>query len=191
MLRPVRVSHVEVYVFRRRNRRVELLCLRRVAGIELPGAWQPVTGRIERGERALAAAAREVHEETGLVPLRWWGLETMPMWFESATEELAALPLYAAEVAPDARVSLSREHDAFRWLPLRAAGARFMWESQRRGIAALEREVLRARSAGVLERSALLAELNRRAGRRRRPGGRARRGGARAGRARTTRGRRA
>jgi dATP pyrophosphohydrolase len=169
VLRRVRVSHVEVYVFRRRGRRVELLCLRRVpTRIALPGAWQPVTGRIERGERALVAAAREVREETGLVPVRWWGLETMPMWFESATEEVAALPLYAAEVEPGAQVVLSREHDDLAWLPLRAAGARFMWESQRRGVAALEREVLRSRSAGVLERTALLATLRRGAKRTRR-----------------------
>lgn len=157
---------VETYVFRRVRGRVQILCLRRAPGIPLPGAWQPVTGRRRRGEQALLAAAREVTEETGIEPIRWWGLETLSFWFDSAAERFVAMPLYAAEVAPGAIVRLSREHDAFRWLAPRAAGKSFVWETQRRALAALDREVLRGRSAHLLERTALLAELRR--GRRRR-----------------------
>jgi 8-oxo-dGTP pyrophosphatase MutT (NUDIX family) len=150
---------VETYVFRRRGGRVEVLCLRRAAGVPLPGVWQPITGRRRPRERALVAAAREVREETGLEPIRWWGLETLSFWFESASERFAALPLYAAEVEPGAKVRLSREHDAFRWRSLRSAGRDFAWETQRRALAAVEREVLRGPHAHLLERSALLAEL--------------------------------
>jgi len=156
------VSHyVETYVFRRRGRRVQILCLRRAAGIALPGVWQPVTGKRRPRERALLAAAREVREETGIEPIRWWGLETLSIWFESANERFVALPLYAAEAAADAEIILSREHDAFAWLAPRAAGARFAWETQRRALEALDREILRGRSAHRLERTALLAELTR------------------------------
>lgn len=154
------VSHyVETYVFRRRRGRVEILCLRRAPNIPLGGVWQPVTGKRRRGERALLAAAREVREETGLEPIQWWGLETLSIWFESVNERFVALPLYAAEAAPDAEVTLSREHDDFAWLAPKAAGARFAWETQRRALEALDREVIRGRSADRLERSALLAEL--------------------------------
>lgn len=154
------VSHyVETYVFRRRRRGFQVLCLRRAPGTALAGVWQPVTGKKLRGERALLAAAREVREETGLDPIRWWGLETMSMWFESATERFVALPLYAAEVARDAEVVLSREHDAFRWLAPRAAGAKFAWETQRRALEAVGREVWRGRSARYLERTELLGEM--------------------------------
>ncbi len=166
---PIVSHHVETYLFRRLRGRVRILCLRRAAGIALPGVWQPVTGRRRRGERALVAAAREVREETGLEPVRWWGLETLSIWFESASDRFVALPIYAAEVAPDADVRLSREHDAFAWLAPRAAGARFAWETQRRALAALEREVLRGRSAHLLECTALLAELRSRRPRPRAP----------------------
>jgi dATP pyrophosphohydrolase len=160
------VSHyVETYVFRRRKRQVQILCLRRAATIPLPGVWQPVTGKLRRGERALVAAAREVREETGLEPLRWWGLETLSIWFESVNERFVALPLYAAEAAPDAEVTLSREHDDFAWLSPRAAGGRFAWQTQRRALEALDREVLRGKSAHLLERTALLAELETTGGR--------------------------
>ncbi len=164
------VSHfVETYVFRRRGRGFQILCLRRAPGIPLPGVWQPVTGKKRRGERALLAAAREVREETGLEPIRWWGLETMSMWFESANERFVMLPIYAAEIDARAEVQLSREHADFAWLTPRAAGARFAWETQRRALVAIEREVWRSRSAHWLDRTTLLAELEAKRGARRSP----------------------
>jgi 8-oxo-dGTP pyrophosphatase MutT (NUDIX family) len=53
---------VEVYVIRRRGRRVEFLALRRAPAGWLPGVWQPVTGTLRRGERAVSGALREVRE---------------------------------------------------------------------------------------------------------------------------------
>jgi len=157
---PKIVSHfVETYVFRRRRGRFEVLALRRAPGIPLPGVWQPITGKRRRGERALLAAAREVREEIGVEPIRWWGLETLSIWFESANERFVVLPLYAAELDPRAEVVLSREHDDFAWLTPRAAGARFAWETQRRALVAVDREVWRGKSAHYLERTELLTEL--------------------------------
>lgn len=138
-----RPRHIEVYVLRRRAGRVEFLCLRRAAGEWLPGAWQPVTGRIERAETALAAAVREVREETGLSPRRWWGLESVTVYFDVRADAVRALPLFAAEVTAGDRVRLSAEHTDAVWLPAAAAGRRFVWEAQRAGLAAVKREVLR------------------------------------------------
>jgi hypothetical protein len=56
-------------------------------------------------------------------------------------------------------VTLSREHSEFAWLSPAAAAKRFVWETQRKGLVALDREVLRAKSPLALERSALLEEL--------------------------------
>ena len=65
---PLRCKQIEVYLFRRRAGRIELLVLRRARGRPFAGVWQPVTGRIRRGERPSRAATREVREETKLVP---------------------------------------------------------------------------------------------------------------------------
>ncbi len=145
-------THVEVYVFRRRARRVEFLALRRVPRGSLPGIWQPVTGRLRRGERALEGARREVREETGLEPRRWWALESVSLYFDAASDAVVALPLFAAEVGPRDAVRRSREHDAHAFLPARAARARFLWKAQRRALGAVGREVLRGgRLAAALE----------------------------------------
>jgi len=145
-------THVEVYVFRRRAGRVEFLCLQRSPGRSLPGAWQPVTGKVRRGEHADRAAAREVREETGLEPRRWWALESVTIYFDATADAIRALPLFAAEVGARERVTLSREHVACAWLPARAAGNRYVWEAQRRGLAAVRAEVFaRPRLARALE----------------------------------------
>jgi len=140
----LRSTHVEVYLFRRRGRRVEFLLLRRAPGRRvMPGVWQPVTGKRHTRESMLAAARREVREETGLAPRRWWALETMTLYPDVASDTIVALPLFAAEIAARAAVRLSREHDASRWVSAAEAARRVLWESQRRGLEAVRREVLR------------------------------------------------
>lgn len=150
---PIRCTHVEVHLFRRRAGRIEFLALRRAGDRQLlPGVWQPVTGKIERGERPLDAAAREVREETGLVPRRWWALESVSLYHDAARGALMLLPLFAAEVGPRDVVRLSREHDAHAFLSARTAGRRYLWETQRRALAAVRGEVLAGgRLARVLE----------------------------------------
>jgi len=138
-----RCSFIEVHLFRRTGRRVEFLCLRRARTRRLPGVWQPVTGRRRRGEAALAAARREVREETGLVPRRWWALEEPTTIYQAKRDEVIAIPVFAAEVAPGDRVRLSHEHDDRAFLPAREAGRRFLWESQRRALEDVRRQVLR------------------------------------------------
>ena len=134
---------IEVHLFRRRGRRVEFLLVRRAPQRTLPGVWQPVTGGIERGERAYVAAAREVREETGLTPIRWWALEYLTVYYEPAKDAILALPLFAAEVAATDPVHLSHEHDRYAFLPIAAARRRVLWDSQRRGLDAVRDEILR------------------------------------------------
>lgn len=137
-------THVEVYLFRRRERRTEFLALRRSRDrAKLPGVWQPVTGRIDPGEGPAAAAAREVLEETGLRPKHWWALETPTVFYDLNGDRVVALPVFAAEVAARARVTLSSEHDAWEFLPAKAAGLRWLWNTQREALDRVREEVLR------------------------------------------------
>jgi 8-oxo-dGTP pyrophosphatase MutT (NUDIX family) len=156
----IRCTHVEAYPFRRRGRRVEFLALRRAPGRPLAGIWQPVTGRIARGETALDAARREVREETGLESDLWWCLESMTTFFDAVDDSIQLLPLFAVELGARDTVRLSPEHVAARFVSAREAAKLYLWEAQRRGLAAVRREVLGAR--GLAKALALPAPSPRR-----------------------------
>lgn len=139
---PVTCRQIEVFLFRRRARRVEFLLIRRAPDRSLAGIWQPVTGGIEKGESAYRAAAREVHEETGLTPLRWWALEHLTTFYEPASDRIAVVPVFAAEVAWTDPVHLSHEHDRYAFGVAAVTARRMLWETQRRALAAVRTEVL-------------------------------------------------
>ena len=146
---PVSSSQVEVHVFRRRGKRLELLLIRRSPQRSLAGVWQPVTGGIERGESALAAAVREVREETGLSPIRWWALEHLATFYDPGADHVRVVPVFAAEAAWADPVRLSDEHDRYAFLSLREASKRVLWATQRAAIAAVRDEVLSGSPGGA------------------------------------------
>lgn len=135
---------IEVCVFRRRGSECEVLLLRRAPDETLyPGVWQIVTGSIDRGESAVDAARRELAEETGLLPVRFWTVPWVSSFYEPARDLLHVMAFFAAEAAPDTEVRLSAEHDRAAWLPFQEASARLVWPAQRQGL-----EVVRHYIAG-------------------------------------------
>ena len=136
------VTHVEVYVFRRRARTTQFLALRRAPGRKLGGVWQPVTGKIGLLETIAEAAWREVREETGITPLKMWRLERTSIHLDGRGRTLEVLPLLAAEVGPRDVIRLSREHTEWRFVSAAAAARLYLWDSQREGLEALRRQIL-------------------------------------------------
>ena len=130
----VRTSLVDVYVLRGSGPELECLALRRGAGGRCPGSWESVHGHIEAAEQPAGAAARELEEETGLVPLRLYNLSRVELFYQHRVDEVALVPVFAAFVAPGARVRLGSEHDGFEWLSPDAARLRFAWPRERRAL---------------------------------------------------------
>lgn len=115
-----------------------------------PGAWEAVHGHIEAGETPVAAAIRELGEETGCAAERLYNLSRMEAFYLHKTDQVALIPVFAAVMAADAVVVLSNEHEAARWLPLEQARRELAWPRERRGLDDVA-VLLASGSAGPLE----------------------------------------
>ena len=142
----VRADGVAVYVYRR-TPLLEFLQIRRSAKTgEYQGSWQTVYGGVESGETAVQAAKRELHEETGLIPLSMWQVEYLESFYFMPHDYVLVMPVFAVEVARDAPVRLNEEHDDARWIPEARLDHAFMWRTQREALKFLL-EALRAGNA--------------------------------------------
>ena len=145
-----RVAYVDVYVLRPAGGALEVLVLRRSPGGRCPGSWETVHGHIEPGETPVAAAVRELREETGLVPERFYNASRVESFYVPRLDQIALIPVFAALASAGAAVRLSAEHDALDWLSVSAAAARFAWPRERRAVVDLA-ILLAAGDAGELE----------------------------------------
>ena len=139
----VKSNRVAVYAFRRLPDGTQFLQLHRAAGSgDYAGTWQTVYGGIKSGETAINAALRELQEETQLVPTNFFQVEYLESFYHRARDRVTVLPVFAAQIAPRAKVILDAEHDDYRWVDLADVGAHFVWRVQRQAIAIIEQDIL-------------------------------------------------
>ncbi len=111
------------------------LVLQRAKGTVYEHVWQGVTGKIEPGETAWQTAIRELHEETALVPLHMWTVDHVNLFYEAATDRMNAIPVFGVEVQT-AAVTLSQEHQSYKWCEIDQAAELILWAQQRQGLLA-------------------------------------------------------
>lgn len=121
---------VDVYVYREHSVNPEFLILRRADDVPHAGQWRMVGGKIEAGEAAWETGLREVEEETGRTPDRFWALPSLNTFYEWREDRVNLIPAFAAELSEDP--DLDDEHDVFTWLTAREAAQRLNWPEQRR-----------------------------------------------------------
>lgn len=153
-----RVAFVDTYVMRVGAAGLEVLTLRRGSKGRNKGSWEIVHGTIEPGELPTRASRREMREETGLVPVRFYNLSRVESFYVHQRDEVGFIPIFVAFVE-EYDVTLSDEHDAFEWLSVAAAMNRVSWPRERRGLEDVQ--VIFARgNAGNLEDVLLVKELD-------------------------------
>ena len=145
-----RVSFVDVYVVRPGAAALDVLVLRRGPHGRSPGSWETVHGHIEPGETPVQAALREVHEETGLEPVRFYNLSRVDAFYRHRTDEIALIPVFASVVAARAEARCSSEHDRVDWLAPAEAARRLSLPRERRALEDVL-SILASGDAGLLE----------------------------------------
>lgn len=143
------ISLVDVLVLRGQGAGLECLALRRGPGGRCPGSWEIVHGHVEEGERPVAAAVRELSEETGCVPLRLYNLSRVEGFYLHRRDVVALVAVFVAFV-DRGPVRLGGEHDAHEWLSCEAAEARLAWPREVRALADAVR-LFRDGTAGAVE----------------------------------------
>ena len=82
-----------------------------------PGAWECVTGRVDQGEGFDEAVVREVREEIGAEIVPAYILGTTHFYRGTAVAETELIGIvYLCTVAESTTITISEEHDEYRWL---------------------------------------------------------------------------
>lgn len=125
---------IEAHVFRLVNDDLEFLLLKRAEGEKYPNLWQMVTGSIESGEKGFQTALREIDEETGLTPEKFWVAPQINSFYSAERDEICLIPVFAAVVNPKSQVKISSEHSEFKWLNKDEAKSHLAWKGQREAV---------------------------------------------------------
>lgn len=121
--------------------KVRILLLHRAPGRIFTGMWQPVTGKLEPGERIVDGTLRELVEETAIGPDEievLYGIDQVNIFHADHVDSLQAEAVFAAELKPGVEARLSEEHDEQRWLTPGEATEMVVWPAYREAIIQLE-----------------------------------------------------
>ncbi len=125
---------IEAHIFREQNGDLEFLLLKRAPYQYYPNLWQMVSGKIKEKETAYKTALREIEEETGLTPEKFWIAPTVNSFYSPDGDYICLLPVFSAKVKFDSQVILSKEHTEFKWVNPEEAKNLLAWDGQRKSV---------------------------------------------------------
>jgi dATP pyrophosphohydrolase len=133
---PIRADGIAVYPYRKlptrgRSPRYQFLqLLRSHTTGEYQQSWQVVYGGVKPKEPTIKAALRELKEETNLTPIRLFQVEFLETFYFKPHDYVLVMPIFAAEIKHNAKITLNDEHTAHRWIPESQLKKHFMWRTQ-------------------------------------------------------------
>jgi len=127
-------NFIEAHIFREIEGELEFLLLKRASYQIYPNLWQMVSGKIKENENAYQTALREIKEETNLQPEKLWIVPNINSFYSPVEEYISLIPVFAAKVKYDSKVSISTEHSEFKWVKKDEAKNLLAWEGQRKSV---------------------------------------------------------
>ena len=122
---------IEVCIFSFDNKEPKYLMLRRSQTEPIfPDIWQIVTGSIEHGETAVQGALRELKEETGFTPEKFWIVPFVNTFYTVKNDMINHTVIFAAQVPAKTDPRLSDEHYQFEWCTIDKAKSMCVWPGQ-------------------------------------------------------------
>ena len=125
---------IEAHVFRKTKNGIEFLLLKRSEEEIYPRLWQMVSGKIHDGEKAYETALREIKEETGLTPKKFWTVPNINSFYYPEGDYISMLPVFAALVERNSKVVISDEHTEFKWVNPSKSKKMLTWQGQRNSV---------------------------------------------------------
>lgn len=125
---------IEAHIFRIKNGEMEFLLLKRSPEQYYPNLWQMVTGKIKENETAYQSALREIKEETGLTPEKFWVAPTVNSFYSPDKDYICLLPVFATRVNDECEIKLSKEHTEYKWVNPEEAKQLLAWDGQRKSV---------------------------------------------------------
>lgn len=123
---------IDLYPYRLTDNGPEFLLLKRAKGKIYQGQWRMVGGKADPGETYWQAALRELREETGLEPKRFWTIPSVNTFYEYKSDTIHQIPAFAAEMLHSSEPVLDDEHSTYGWFDAVSAVDRLQWPEQKR-----------------------------------------------------------
>ena len=115
-----------------------------------PDTWQMVSGSIERGETSIRASLRELKEETGFEPDRYWLVPHMNTFLNPKRDVVHISAVFAAQVSAGSQPILSKEHYQYEWCSLERAKQLLVWPGQIQALQIVHEYIVRGKQASML-----------------------------------------
>ncbi|MDD5582783.1 MAG: NUDIX domain-containing protein [Candidatus Marinimicrobia bacterium] len=129
---------IDCWIFRQTPEGLRFLIMKRSRGRIYAGIYHCVHGKIKPGEKAWEAALREMKEETGLKPIRFWVADFTSSFYEPEEDQMNLVPVFAAEVDTQG-LHLGIEHEHSLWLSEEDAVEKVAWWNHKQAIRAISR----------------------------------------------------
>jgi dATP pyrophosphohydrolase len=106
------------------------------------GAWCPVSGRIEPGERAWQTALREIGEETALTEGTLYTTGVTDSFYDPVADTIEMMPVFLFMIANETAITLDASQSDYAWLHADAALAQLTFAGHKTALEAIRRDFI-------------------------------------------------